>query len=69
MGLFGVTTTSPFYPENGGLYEEGNRKLFVTKGVGALIPMRFNVPGEVVLLTLHRQTTPPRQSTYSDITQ
>lgn len=69
MGLFGVTTTSPFYSENGGLYEEGNRKLFVTKGVGALIPMRFNVPGEVVLLTLHRQTTPPRESTYSDITQ
>ena len=69
MGIFGVTTTSPFYSENGGLYEEGNRKLFVTKGVGALIPMRFNVPGEVVLLTLHRQTNPPRQSTYSDITQ
>ena len=65
MSLFGLSTTSLFYPEDDGLYEEGNRKLFVTRGLGALIPLRFNVTGEVVLLTLHRQTNPPQASTYT----
>ncbi len=65
IGLGGFTTTTLFYPEDGGLYEEGNRKLFVTKGLGTLIPLRFNVTGEVVLLTLHRQTNPPKASTYT----
>ena len=39
-----------------GLVEEGGRKLFVTGGIGtSIIPVRFRVPPEVVLLTLNRE--------------
>jgi predicted MPP superfamily phosphohydrolase len=38
-----------------GLVEEGGRKLFVTGGIGtSILPVRFRVPPEIVLLTLHR---------------
>ena len=55
VGLLGITTTTAFYSEDDGLYEENGRFLFVTRGLGALIPFRFNVTGEVVLLTLHKK--------------
>lgn len=36
-----------------GLYDEGGRKLFVTGGVGvSILPVRFRVPPEIVILTL-----------------
>jgi uncharacterized protein len=39
-----------------GLVEEGDRKLFVTGGIGtSIIPVRFRVPPEVVVLTLNRE--------------
>jgi len=39
-----------------GLVEEGGRKLFVTGGIGtSIIPVRFRVPPEVVVLTLNRE--------------
>ena len=66
VSLFGFSTTSLFYDEDKGLYQEGGRHLFVTKGLGALIPLRFNVNGEVVLLTLHRKTSPQQQSSYNE---
>ena len=66
MSLFGITLTSLRYAEDKGIYQEGERQLFVTKGLGALIPMRFNVTGEVVLLTLHRKTSPEQQSVYNE---
>ena len=66
VSLFGFSTTSMFYDEDKGLYQEGERQLFVTKGLGALIPLRFNVNGEVVLLTLHRKTSPQQQSSYNE---
>ena len=37
-----------------GWYEEGNQKLFVTAGLGGLIPFRFGATGEIVVLTLKR---------------
>ena len=37
------------------MYELKGKKLYVTAGLGALIPLRFNVTGEVVLLTLHKE--------------
>lgn len=43
------TNTNPTY----GLVEEQGRKLFVTGGVGAgIVPVRFRVKPEVVILTL-----------------
>ena len=38
-----------------GWYEEGNQKLFVTAGLGGLIPFRFGATGEIVILTLKKK--------------
>jgi hypothetical protein len=36
-----------------GLIEEAGRRLYVTSGIGtAIIPVRFRVPPEIVVLTL-----------------
>ena len=37
-----------------GLYHQGDRTLFVTRGLGGLIPLRVGATGEIVLITLHR---------------
>ena len=37
-----------------GWYEEGRQKLFVSAGLGGLIPFRFGATGEIVVLTLKR---------------
>lgn len=44
-------------PEWNGLYREGQQQLFVTKGMGALIPWRFGATGEIVVITLHHSTS------------
>ena len=38
-----------------GWYEEGHQKLFVTAGLGGLIPFRFGATGEIVVLTLRKK--------------
>lgn len=38
-----------------GWYEEGHQKLFVTAGLGGLIPFRLGATGEIVVLTLRVQ--------------
>ena len=38
-----------------GWYEEGHQKLFVTAGLGGLIPFRLGATGEIVILTLRAQ--------------
>ena len=38
-----------------GWYEEGHQKLFVTAGLGGLIPFRFGATGEIVILTLKKK--------------
>lgn len=38
-----------------GWYEEGQQKLFVTAGLGGLIPFRLGATGEIVVLTLRAQ--------------
>ena len=55
LRILGMSTTIMF-PEDDGMYERDGKHLFVTRGLGALIPLRFNVTGEVVLLTLHKQS-------------
>ena len=54
----GQVKVGPFSPyaligECEGFYYEGDRALFVTRGLGGLVPFRFGATGEVVLLTLH----------------
>ena len=53
--FFGVRPTEYTYTEDCGLYQEGNSYLYVTKGIGALIPFRFAVSPEIVVITLHRK--------------
>ena len=40
--------------EDYGLYLDGHRALYVSAGVGALIPFRFGIPGEIAVITLHK---------------
>ena len=53
--LFGWTPASWMCSENDGLYEYDGRKLFVTHGLGGVIPMRWGVPGEIVVITLSQK--------------
>lgn len=50
--VFGWSPVSITTPEWGGEYREGSRVLFVSTGLGALIPFRLNMPGEIVVITL-----------------
>lgn len=50
--LFGWSPVELNYTEWGGMTYEGNRAIFVSTGVGALIPFRLNMPGEIVIITL-----------------
>jgi len=50
--LFGWCPLSVTGKEVNGWYSEGSQSLFVTAGVGGLIPFRFDAPGEIVVLTL-----------------
>ena len=50
--LFGWCPMTITGKEVSGWYEEGNQSLFVTSGLGGLIPFRFGATGEIVVLTL-----------------
>ena len=50
--LFGWCPLSVTGKEVSGWYTEGNQSLFVTAGLGGLIPFRFGATGEIVVLTL-----------------
>ncbi len=55
---FSVFGWSPIWltgKEVNGWYEQGHQKLFVTAGLGGLIPFRFGATGEIVLITLHSE--------------
>ena len=41
--------------EFNGWYQEGSQQLFVTAGLGGLIPFRFGATGEIVVLTLRKK--------------
>lgn len=52
--IFGWTPASIIYKEYAGLYEEGDRKLFVCTGTGGNLPFRFGVWPEIVIITLRK---------------
>lgn len=54
--LFGWSPAAFVYSEWGGLYTEGERAINVSTGLGGFLPFRFGVPGEVVVITLHRKS-------------
>lgn len=55
FSLFGWSPMSALGKEINGWYKEGNQSLFVTAGVGALIPWRFGATGEIVVLELRSE--------------
>ena len=55
FNIFGWCPMSLLGKEFWGWYEEGRQKLFVSAGLGGLIPFRFGATGEIVVLTLKRQ--------------
>ena len=54
FSLFGWCPMSLSGKEFNGWYREGRQSLFVTAGVGGLIPFRFGATGEIVVLTLKK---------------
>ena len=55
FALFGWSPMELLGTEFNGWYTEGSQSLFVTAGLGGLIPFRFGAPGEIVVLTLRAQ--------------
>ena len=54
--ILGFTPAQFVYPENEGLYQEGEQMLYVNIGLGHLLyPMRLGAWPEITLLTLKRE--------------
>lgn len=54
--IFGFTPAQFVYPENDGLYQEGEQMLYVNIGLGHLLyPMRLGAWPEITLLTLRKE--------------
>ena len=56
FALFGWCPMSLTSKEVSGWYTEGQQSLFVSAGLGGLIPFRFGAPGEIVVITLKVQS-------------
>ena len=54
FSLFGWCPMTLTGKEVCGWYKEGQQSLFVTAGLGGLIPFRFGAPGEIAVLTLRK---------------
>ena len=54
--LFGWSPAAMSYDEWGGWAYEGRCALFVSTGLGALIPFRLGIPGEIVQITLKKRS-------------
>lgn len=51
--IFGWRPTSIRQQEDYGLYEQNGRYLYITAGLGGLVPFRLNMPNEIAVITLH----------------
>lgn len=54
LEVAGCSPSAWVYPEWGGLYEEGGRRLFVSRGVGGTIPFRLGAWPRIDVITLRR---------------
>ena len=52
FSLFGWSPLRLFKRECDGLYQVGNRYLYVSKGIGGVVPFRFGAIPEIVVITL-----------------
>ncbi len=53
--IFGWSPAAFTYDAWGGWDYEGDRAMFVSTGLGGLIPFRMNMPGEIVVITLRKK--------------
>ena len=53
LSLLGLSPALMKYKEYAGMYRMGDRALYVSKGLGGVIPFRFGVTPEIVVITLH----------------
>lgn len=54
FSFFGWSPASLVFDEVKGLYEYQGRYLYVTTGLGGVVPFRFGTPGEIVVITLRK---------------
>lgn len=54
VSLFGLRATQLSKNYDYGLFREGERQLYVTCGIGGLVPFRFGVTPEIAVITLKR---------------
>ncbi len=57
FSLFGWSPSQLIYNESYGLYQQGERSLYVTSGIGGFVPFRFGATAEIVVFTLHKHKT------------
>ncbi len=55
ISLFGFRPTMQKGSEDYGLYESDGRYLYVSSGLGGVVPFRFSMPGEIVVITLKKE--------------
>ena len=55
FSLFGWSPMSLLGKECMGLYRIGDRALYVSKGLGGVIPFRFGATGEIVVIKLKKK--------------
>ena len=60
VSLLGLRPTWFSYREDCGLYYEQDRALFVSSGLGGVVPFRFGVPPEIVVITLRSGSRPDK---------
>lgn len=51
--IFGWSPVSMLYDEYDGIYTSGNRKLYVSSGLGGVVPFRIGATREIVVITLN----------------
>ena len=55
VSLFGLRATQLVCAEDLGLYEHDGRYLYVTSGIGGVLPFRLGVSAEIAVITLHQK--------------
>lgn len=55
VSIFGWSVTSMIYKENNGAYYQGARMLYVCSGLGGIVPLHIDFPGEIVVITLKKK--------------
>ena len=53
--VFGWSPASFAYDEWGGYYKDGDRAIYVSTGIGGVIPFRIGINPEIAVITLHKK--------------